>query len=184
LGGNEVPNWKDNSGSILRRILPWNFTKQVQEADPHLDKKLNKELPVILLKCVRAYLDYSNKFRERDIWNVVPRIFQDKSRSKLLWLPVHYTNFLESTSIKFGEDLFVPQKIFVAKFNKHASATGFQNNNKNEKFHQDFYAGPFSARDIEVRVETVKYKGRTYNNQAIIFGVDIVNEDITFTDDV
>ena len=28
LAGNEVPNWKDNSGSVLRRILAWNFTKQ------------------------------------------------------------------------------------------------------------------------------------------------------------
>ena len=26
LGGNEVPRWKDNSGSVLRRILAWNFS--------------------------------------------------------------------------------------------------------------------------------------------------------------
>jgi len=58
LAGNEVPNWQDNSGSVLRRILAWNFTKQVREADPHLDKKLEKEMPLILLKCVRGYLDY------------------------------------------------------------------------------------------------------------------------------
>ena len=183
LGGNEVPNWKDNSGSILRRILPWNFGKQVQDADPQLDEKLNGELPIILLKCVRAYIDYSNKFRNKDIWNVVPEYFKQVQK-QVAMVASSLTNFLESTNVIFGEDLFVPQSIFVAKFNKHASATGFQNNNKNEKFHQDFYAGPFSARDIEVRVETVKYKGRTYNNQAIIFGVDIVNEDITFTDDV
>ena len=25
LAGNEIPNWKDNSGSVLRRILAWNF---------------------------------------------------------------------------------------------------------------------------------------------------------------
>jgi len=40
LGGNEVPNWKDNSGSILRRLATWNFARQVSEADPHLDDKL------------------------------------------------------------------------------------------------------------------------------------------------
>ena len=77
LGGNEVPNWKDNSGSVLRRILPWNFGKQVQDADPQLDEKLHMELPIILLKCVRAYLDYSNKYRNKDIWNVVQRISTD-----------------------------------------------------------------------------------------------------------
>jgi hypothetical protein len=182
LGGNEVPNWKDNSGSILRRILPWNFGKQVQDADPQLDEKLNGELPIILLKCVRAYIDYSNKFRNKDIWNVVPEYFKQVQK-QVAMVASSLTNFLESTNVIFGEDLYVPQSIFVAKFNKHASATGFQNNNKNEKFHQDFYAGPFSARDIEVRIETVKYKGRNYNNQAIIFGVDLVNEDLTYTDD-
>jgi phage/plasmid-associated DNA primase len=76
LGGNEVPNWKDNSGSVLRRILPWNFSKQVRDADPQLDEKLNRELPIILLKCVKAYLDYSNKYRDKDIWNVVPEYFK------------------------------------------------------------------------------------------------------------
>ena len=41
LGGNEVPNWKDNSGSVLRRLLAFNFGKQVKDADPHLDVKLD-----------------------------------------------------------------------------------------------------------------------------------------------
>ena len=104
LGGNEVPNWKDNSGSILRRILPWNFTKQVREADPQLDEKLNRELPIILLKCVRGYLDYSNKYRNRDIWNVVPKYFEI-IKKQVAMVASTLTNFLESTSIKFGDEL-------------------------------------------------------------------------------
>jgi len=106
LGGNEVPNWKDNSGSILRRILPWNFTKQVREADPQLDEKLNRELPIILLKCVRGYLDYSNKYRDRDIWNVVPKYFE-VIKKQVAMVASTLTNFLESTSIKYGEELLV-----------------------------------------------------------------------------
>ena len=156
LGGNEVPNWKDNSGSILRRILPWNFTKQVREADPQLDEKLNRELPIILLKCVRGYLDYSNKYRDRDIWNVVPKYFEI-IKKQVAMVASTLTNFLESTSIKFGEELCVPQTIFVQMFNQHCSA----NNLGKPKFNQDFYIGPFSSRDIEVREEVVKYKGRT-----------------------
>ena len=178
LGGNEVPNWKDNSGSILRRILPWNFTKQVREADPQLDEKLNRELPIILLKCVRGYLDYSNKYRDRDIWNVVPKYFEI-IKKQVAMVASTLTNFLESTSIKYGDELCVPQTIFVQMFNQHCSA----NNLGKPKFNQDFYIGPFSSRDIEVREEIVKYKGRTYPKQPVIFGLDVIEESIGFTED-
>jgi hypothetical protein len=178
LGGNEIPNWKDNSGSVLRRILPWNFGKQVQDADPQLDEKLHNELPIILLKCVRGYLDYSNKYRNKDIWNVVPKYFKTIQK-QVAMVASSLTNFMESTYVIISEDSFVPQKDFVAKFNQHCK----ENNLGSHKFHQDFYAGPFSTRDIEVRIETVKYRGRICKNQPVIYGLDIVSDDLTFTDD-
>jgi len=178
LGGNEIPNWKDNSGSVLRRILPWNFGKQVQDADPQLDEKLHNELPIILLKCVRGYLDYSNKYRNKDIWNVVPKYFKTIQK-QVAMVASSLTNFMESTYVIISEDSFVPQKEFVAKFNQHCK----ENNLGSHKFHQDFYAGPFSSHDIEVRNDTVKYRGRICKNQPIIYGLDIVSDDLTFTDD-
>jgi hypothetical protein len=172
LGGNEVPNWKDNSGSVLRRILPWNFGKQVQEADPLLDKKLDRELPKILCKCVRAYLDYSKKYSDKDIWNVVPKYFKTIQK-QVAMVASSLTNFLESTNVVMGPDKFVPQKLFISAFNSHCK----DNNLGMHKFHQDFYAGPFSSRDIEVREETVNYKGRFYKRQCIIYGIDVISED-------
>ncbi|AET43574.1 hypothetical protein MPWG_00085 [Micromonas pusilla virus PL1] len=178
LGGNEVPNWKDNSGSVLRRILPWNFSKQVQDADPQLDKKLDKELPIILYKCIRAYHDYSKKFNDKDIWNVVPDYFK-KIQKQVAMVASTLTNFLESTNVNFGADLFVPQKMFIVVFNQHCQA----NNLGKPKFNQDFYAGPFSSREIEVREEVVTYKGRTYPKQPIIYGLDVISEDaVEFSD--
>ena len=178
LGGNEVPNWKDNSGSVLRRILPWNFAKQVRDADPQLDEKLNRELPIILLKCVKAYLEYSNKYRDKDIWNVVPEYFK-KIQKQVAMVASTLHNFLESTNIIYGKELFVPQKLFVQVFNQHCQA----NNLGKHKFNQDFYAGPFSSRDIEVRDEVVTYKGRTYPKQPVIYGVDVVEESLGFNED-
>lgn len=178
LGGNEIPNWKDNSGSVLRRILPWNFTKQVQEADPNLEKKLEKELPTILLKCIRGYLDYSNKYRDRDIWNVVPPYFK-LIQKQVAMVASTLTNFLESTNIEYGTELFVPQKLFVPVFNQHCQS----NNLGKHKFHPDFYMGPFSTRDIEVRNESVTYKGRLYPRQPIIYGLDVIEETLAFTDE-
>jgi hypothetical protein len=90
------------------------------------------------------------------------------------------TNFLESTYVKLDKDLFVPQKEFIPKFNQHCK----ENNLGSHKFHQDFYAGPFSSREIEVRIDTVTYKGRLYKHQPVIYGLDLINDDddITFTD--
>jgi hypothetical protein len=178
LGGNEVPNWKDNSGSVLRRILPWNFSKQVRDADPQLDEKLNRELPIILLKCVKAYLDYSNRYRDKDIWNVVPEYFK-KIQKQVAMVASTLHNFLESTNIVFGKELFVPQTLFIQVFNQHCQA----NNLGKPKFNPDFYAGPFSSRDIEVREEVVTYKGRTYPKQPIIYGLDVVEETLGFATD-
>jgi hypothetical protein len=177
LGGNEVPNWKDNSGSVLRRILTWNFSKQVRDADPQLDEKLNRELPVILLKCIRGYLDYSNKYKDKDIWNVVPEYFK-KVQKQVAMVASSLHNFMESTLIDYGKDLFVPQKLFVQVFNQHCQA----NNLGKHRFTEDFYAGPFSSREIEVREEVVTYKGRTYPKQPVVFGMDVIEEGLEFTD--
>ena len=173
LGGNEVPGWKDNSGSVLRRILPWNFGKQVRNADPQLDEKLESELPKLLLKCVKGYIDYANKYRNQDIWNVVPEYFKtiQKQVAKVANSLIH---FLESTIIDKGKDQYVPQNLFVQSFNTHCK----NNNLGQHKFHEDFYVGPFSSYDIEVRNESVSYRGRQYPLQPVIFGMDLIEDQL------
>ena len=173
LGGNEVPGWKDNSGSVLRRILPWNFGKQVRNADPQLDEKLESELPKLLLKCVKGYIDYANKYRNQDIWNVVPEYFKtiQKQVAKVANSLIH---FLESTIIDKGKDQYVPQNLFVQSFNTHCK----NNNLGQHKFHEDFYVGPFSSYDIEVRNESVSYRGRQYPLQPVIFGIDLIEDQL------
>ena len=178
LGGNEVPNWKDNSGSVLRRILPWNFGKQVQEADPHLDEKLDKELPAILLKCVRAYLDYAQKYSDQDIWNVVPKYFKN-IQTQVAMVTNSLQNFLASEKVTYGKDLCVPQKKFVQYFNQHCQ----ENNLGRFKFNPDFYAGPFSSRQVEVRTEARTYNGNKLSSQPFIFGIDVVEEKIQLAGD-
>jgi hypothetical protein len=173
LGGNEVPNWKDNSGSVLRRLATWNFGRQIAEdkADPHLDDKLDTELPAILCKCLRAYIDYAAKYSDKDIWNVLPKYFK-MIQNQVAMVTNSLQHFLCSAKFKFGKDLFVPQTVFVAQFNQHCR----ENNLGTFKFHPDFYAGPFSARDLEVKVESKIYNGTAYSTQPFIYGVDFKND--------
>tara|TARA_B100000405_G_scaffold43049_1_gene28617 strand:+ start:457 stop:2409 length:1953 start_codon:yes stop_codon:yes gene_type:complete len=176
LGGNEVPNWNDKSGSVLRRILPWNFTKQVQEADPHLDKKLENELPAILLKCVRAYLDYSERYNGRDIWNVVPKYFK-KIQDQVAQVANTLHHFLNSVRVMKGDDKFVPEEVFVQAYNSHCSRS--IKGKKPDLWNPDFYVGPFSAYGITVKNESVTYNGKTYAAQSVFYGVDVVEEELS-----
>ena len=177
LAGNEVPGYRDNSGSVLRRLVTWNFMRQVATADPHLDEKLDGELPAIICKCVRAYLDYSQKYNDQDIWNVLPRYFKTvQEQVAMLTNPLQH--FLSSEKIRYAPELFCPQKMFVQIFNQHCQ----ENVLGRCKFNQDMYAGPFSAREIEVRHETCVYAGKAWPAQSVIFGLDVVMSDILSVD--
>ena len=176
MGGNEVPSYNDKSGSVLRRILPWNFTKQVQEADPNLDRKLEAELPSILCKCIRAYLEYSEKYSGRDIWNVVPTYFKTiQNQVAMVANTLHH--FLNSVRVTKGEGKFVPEDIFHQAYNSHCARS--LKGKKPDLFNSDFYVGPFSTYGITVKICTVNYKGRQYPEQPVFFGVDVVEEELT-----
>jgi hypothetical protein len=170
LGGNEVPNWKDNSGSILRRLATVNFSRQIAPdvADPHLDDKLELEMPAILCKCLRAYLEYSSKYADKDIWNVLPKYFK-QVQNQVATVTNSLQHFLCSEKFAFGKDLFIPQKIFVAQFNQHCR----ENNLGTFRFNPDFYAGPFSSKELEVRIESKIYQGQAFSTQPIIYGLDL-----------
>ena len=83
-------------------------------------------------------------------------------------------HFLESTIVDKGKDQYVPQNLFVAAFNTHCK----NNNLGQHKFHEDFYVGPFSSYDIEVRNESVSYRGRQYPIQPVIFGIDLIEDQL------
>jgi hypothetical protein len=180
LGGNEVPNWKDNSGSILRRLATVNFSRQIAPdvADPHLDDKLELEMPAILCKCLRAYLEYSSKYADKDIWNVLPKYFK-QVQNQVATVTNSLQHFLCSEKFAFGKDLFIPQKIFVAQFNQHCR----ENNLGTFRFNPDFYAGPFGSKQLEVRTEARTYRGCVYPIQPVIFGVDVIEEGLQVNND-
>ena len=156
----------------MRRILTFNFGKQVKESDPTLDDKLETELPLILQKCIRAYLEYSQKYAKKDIWNVVPEYFKNIQK-QVAMVTSTLENFLQSPTVVLNPKSCCPRAEFVSKFNQYCTA----NNLGKPKFNYDFYAGPFSQRDITVRHHTMTYKGKMVANQEFIFGIDLIDFD-------
>lgn len=59
LAGNETPSWKDNAGSLTRRVVTLPFTVPVTPDDrrrnPDLPRRLAEEVPALIVKCNRAY---------------------------------------------------------------------------------------------------------------------------------
>jgi hypothetical protein len=136
-------------------------------ADPNLEYKLEEEIPAILCKCLRAYLDYSHRYAGKDIWNILPNYFK-VIRSQVATVTNSLQHFLCSEKFEFRPDFFVPQKVFVAQFNQHCR----ENNLGTFKFNPDFYAGPFSSKELEVRIDSRIYNGQAYSSQPFIFGLD------------
>jgi hypothetical protein len=141
-----------------------------------MDRKLDAELPAILQKCVRAYLDYSAKYSDRDIWNVVPKYFKTiQNQVAMVANTLHH--FLNSIRVIKEKDKFVPEDIFVQAYNSHCARS--LKGKKPDLFNPDFYVGPFSAYGITMKIESVNYKGRDYPTQPVFYGVDIIEEELS-----
>lgn len=126
LAGNEFGGWRDNSGSILRRVLVSNFAHIIDEKhkDPLMPSKLDKELPAILHKCLLAYSFLTSIYKGSDIWQVVPEYFR-WTRSKLSAASDPLASFLASTPLfKREAACFVPLSVLIASFKDWATSEG------------------------------------------------------------
>lgn len=174
MAGNEPPEYSDNQGSISRRIVVFNFKKKVKKGDTQLGRKLLREIPALIVKGNRAYLEAVNAFGKRDIWdNVLPPYFAQtqKDMSEQTNSLVH---FLGSDKVRFGKDQWIRQKVFIEYYNEHVR----ENSLRRHTWKSDYYEGPLEERDIEV-LKTSRldpHEGRRYN--CIWFrGVDVKRED-------
>jgi energy-coupling factor transporter ATP-binding protein EcfA2 len=73
---NELPRFPDSSGAFSRRIACIEFT-EIVEADTSMLRKLKLEMPLILQKCVGAYLDLAGK-STRGFFDICPQYFRDQ----------------------------------------------------------------------------------------------------------
>ena len=63
---------------MSRRTVVWNFWKKVVDTDTHLERKLDKEIPIIMKLCITGYLNAVNKYGDKGIWKILPEYFHEK----------------------------------------------------------------------------------------------------------
>ena len=173
MGGNQVPGFKNNSGSVSRRTAIFEFCKKVKVTDTELDKKLIKELPYIMKMCISGYLYAVGKYGTKGIWNSLPKYFHE-NKEEMEQSTNSLQHFISSGKIKISsdKDCYVPEKIFKQYFNDHCR----ENTLPKDKFTSDYYKGIFENNSISV----VKRGRRNYptNTEQVVHGTFFVGVDI------
>lgn len=174
LAGNEVPAFSDNAGSVQRRFLVFSFQKAVTNGDMKLGEKLAAELPLILLKCNRAYLDASARWGMRNVWTVLPAYFQ-ATRNEMAQAVNSIEAFLASTEVVLDGAVYCPFKEFRAAWKSFSITNGYPNHNKPTTL--SLFTTPFEKFGLRVETGTREYRGIQKNNVQWIMGIDLAEAD-------
>lgn len=129
--GNMMANWEDSQGSISRRFLMVEFVHQVVNSDPQLFSRLEKNIPNILLKCVRAYLELVKKHNTSNLWRrgdnpPLPEYFH-KTREAMTRTTNSLVSFLKSSGeVTLEQGMRMPWLVFKEMYNNYCKTSGMK----------------------------------------------------------
>ena len=73
FASNQLPDYADSAGQIVRRIVPLHFRKPVPEPDPTLLQRiLETELPALVSRAIEAYLAAARVHGRAGFWRWCP----------------------------------------------------------------------------------------------------------------
>lgn len=180
MGGNAVPGWEDQQGSIIRRIALFDFTRAIETVDTLLPAKLQAEMPSLVLKCNRAYLCAAQEVGSRSIWasGVLPAYFH-KTRQDMAQIVNSMKGFLASDAVRFG-----PHSVVYCPLTEVQSAwTKWiieQNISPRPRWSQDLYTGPMEAMGLAIVKNVSKVYPRLSHGSRtrgkFVLGVDLASE--------
>jgi len=182
MAGNEPPNYVDNSGSVSRRLVVFNFTKKVKKANAQLGKLLHLEIPFLLQKCNRAYLEAVQRFGKKDVWDSVLPAYFKQTQEDMAQQTNALAHFLASGKLVFGEDLYCKQRDFTTALNEHVR----ENNLIRHSWNEDYYSSVFEERGITIersKRRRDRNTGRNYTANWLI-GLEFIRENNDDDDDL
>jgi hypothetical protein len=178
LGGNEVPGWIDNSGSIARRVMIFDFVKAVpkDKCDTRLSQKLAGEMAAILMKCTRAYHEAVARVGDDNIWNHLPKYFEDKQTELRISCNSLEHFLVNDPRLQRGEGMYTSRDAFLEAYKQHCRSAQLQV----KPFISDNYRDTFDRYGLSVsRPEQRMYpKGAgTVYKTAWVLGIDVVDSE-------
>jgi len=189
LAGNEPPGYVDNAGSMSRRLVVAKFSKKVKKdkLDTQLGKKLQQEIPYILLKSNRAYHEAIKSYGSKDIWPHLPKYFR-KQQQSMAEDTNSLTSFLGSGKVVFNSSYYCLEKTFKQELQQYCQ----ENNLKNKSWNSTFYDGPLhdAALRYGTHIEIVRQQRKRYprpngdkKHGTFILGLDIMLDQDSDSDD-
>lgn len=159
--GNMLANWEDSQGSIARRFLLIEFIHQVQDSDPQLFSRMEKNISAILLKCVRAYREMASNHRRANLWNKkgdnppLPDYFH-RTRAALSRTTNSLVSFIESSGeVQIQKGARMQWTAFKDMYNRFCKSSGVHPQRLNSS---DSYQSIFEQQGLSLteRPETMK----------------------------
>ena len=118
-----MPSWVDNSGSINRRIVIFEFPIRVHDGDMELGRKIDAEMPRLLRKCNRAYLQAVARHARDNLWKHLPEPFHT-AKEEFTESVNSIVHFLRSGQLEFGADHHMPFEHFASAYEAYVSSMG------------------------------------------------------------
>lgn len=147
--GNEVADFVDAQGSMVRRFLQWEFTKPVINSDPMLDNKLKDETGFYLLKSVLAYRMLALKYGTKDLWEIptLPKYFLETKKRLQIQLNPLVAFIMDDEKFVIDAKRKIHMKEFQEDYNRWLRANHFPTN---IRFDHDHYDSVFQQYGITV----------------------------------
>ena len=172
LAGNEIPGWADSAGSITRRIVVFDFGKPVANPDMSLEKKLEAEIPAILVKANRAYLEKALTIGHQSVWKHLPAYFK-RNQSKMAAETNSIEAFLVSGGLRFDKEAYMPFDMFKKLLKAYESNNGY----KSSKLTLDLFRTPFARHDVSIKRDCLLYENQR-RLRDYVFGCDVVDQEV------
>lgn len=177
FSGNQLPGYKDNAGSLARRIIVFQFCHTVtsEELKNDVQKEISLELPNIIQKCNLAYQWALENYDKRNIWNYLPEYFTNYSQD-LLEQTNTLVDFMKNYPLNYGNNLFITKTDFTSYYTQFCK----DNNCLPKKLTRDFISGTFpilsNIKKVKIQqvlnpvIDGIKRKGN------YIIGLDICRD--------
>lgn len=173
--GNELPNYRNNSGSVERRVFMIQFDYKVAITDPKLFEKFIKDIDRFQRKGVSLYHMKLRQHGELDIWadGVVGKQLHGWKQNVRAQTDALYS-YLTSGCFDFlGQMSFMPQDDFVKLYMQYRADNGWPK----IKWDTDHFKSVFQDLGIHLTTfaETRRYQGRDIQDKWLL-GLDLKQE--------
>jgi hypothetical protein len=139
--GNNLPNYRDNSGSASRRLATYRFEQVIAKRDTMLVRKIiDTELVRVMLRCLGRYHDLRTRRAGEDFWKFAP-VSMVEQRDRASEETNHLTNFVANGD-NFYDCVYEEGSATPLALVKKAFANHMQFNNPDSKFvwNSDYHA--------------------------------------------